>query len=148
MHHLYIIFYNRRFSPICEFSFLQISRKLKVLELRVVLSANINMHLPVILSYVLAFHDIQKLRYSYAHICADARNFGRDFRIPEQDSDYGTNFFWFYTIELTYNHWETPCTSKCTQSIWAPRGTKSTLFCTIADFRQYANLVFFKFLEK
>ena len=38
------------FAHICEFSFLRISRKVKVLELRVVLSANINMYLPVILS--------------------------------------------------------------------------------------------------
>ena len=33
-----------------RFSFFQISRKVKLLELRVVLSANINMHIPVILS--------------------------------------------------------------------------------------------------
>ena len=33
-----------------RFSFLQISRKVKLVELRVVLSANINMHIPVILS--------------------------------------------------------------------------------------------------
>ena len=45
-----VIFGNRRFTLVRKFSFLQISPKVKVLELRVVLSANINMHIPVILS--------------------------------------------------------------------------------------------------
>ena len=71
---------NRRFSPMCKFSFLQISRKVKVLELRVVLSANINMHIAVILSYVWAFYDHQKLIYGHAQICGAARDFCRDFR--------------------------------------------------------------------
>ena len=35
---------------LCKFSFLQITQKVKVLELKVVLSADINMHFPVSLS--------------------------------------------------------------------------------------------------
>ena len=46
-----------------EFGFLLISQKVKVLELRVVLSAHINMHIAVILSYLSSLYDVQKLRY-------------------------------------------------------------------------------------
>ena len=38
------------FASLANFSFLQITQKVKALELKVVLSANINMHIPVRLS--------------------------------------------------------------------------------------------------
>ena len=66
----------------CEFGFLQISRKVKVLELRVVLSAQTNMHIAVILSQKLTLYDLRKPRYRYTEICENARDFGRDLRGP------------------------------------------------------------------
>ena len=57
------LFYNCECLRMSEFGFLLISRKVKVLELRVVLSANINMHIAVILSYLSSLYDVQKLRY-------------------------------------------------------------------------------------
>ena len=57
------IFYNRECLRVSEYGFLLISRKVKDLELRVVLSANINMHIAVILSYLSSLYDVQKLRY-------------------------------------------------------------------------------------
>ena len=45
------------------FKFFRLSQKVKVLELRVVISANINMHIPVILSLKPSLYDLQKLRY-------------------------------------------------------------------------------------
>ena len=45
------------------FSFSPFTRKRKVLELSVVISANINLHIAVILSPKTSLYDLQKLRY-------------------------------------------------------------------------------------
>ena len=48
------------------FSFSQFTRKRKVLELSVGISANINLHIAVILSPNSSLYDLQRPRYRYA----------------------------------------------------------------------------------
>ena len=64
---------------ITGFSFLQITRKRKVVELRVVISANINMHIASNLSPKTSHYDLQKRKYDFAKI-AIGENCFRDLR--------------------------------------------------------------------
>ena len=64
----------------CENSFSRFTRKRKVLELRVAISANINMHIPVILSPKSSLYDLQRPKYDFAINAIDAKTDFRDLR--------------------------------------------------------------------
>ena len=63
-------FLYSQIRAIYKYSFLPISQKVKVLELKVVLSADINMDIPVILSPKLALYDLQNSSYDMHGNCA------------------------------------------------------------------------------
>ncbi len=69
-----------------KFSFLQISRKGRVLELRVVLSVYINMHIAVILSYKLTLYGLQKLRYGISLFAHEWKNGRGQKRVWSRDT--------------------------------------------------------------
>ena len=60
-----------------ENGFSRFTRKWKVVELRVVISANINMLIPVILSLKPSLYDLQKLRYEFLSAAIHENGFSR-----------------------------------------------------------------------
>ena len=66
-----------RKSRTCKNAFSRFRRKRRVVELRVVVSANINMHIPVILSLKPSLYDLQKLRYEFLSAAIHENGFSR-----------------------------------------------------------------------
>ena len=64
-----------------------------VLEPRVVLSADINLHIPVILSYVWALYNLQKLRYEFCIGAAAIHQKGVAHSIRDTFKNWLPNFF-------------------------------------------------------
>ena len=63
-----------------KFSFLIITQKLKLLELRIIVSANINSTIVNILSPKPSLYELQRLRYDFATIAIYAKTVFRDLR--------------------------------------------------------------------
>ena len=66
-----------RKSRTCKNAFSRFRRKRRVVELRVVISANINMPIPVILSLKPSLYDLQKLRYEFLSAAIHENGFSR-----------------------------------------------------------------------
>ena len=69
---------------------MQITRKLKGLELRVVISANINSTIAVILEKKLGLYDLQKPRYEYGQIATTPKKGRGRFTQNATGTNYGT----------------------------------------------------------
>ena len=76
------------------------------LELRVVISANINSTIAVI-KKKLSLYDLQKPRYDFVFSREIARDKNAIFAINAALTNYATNFFGFSTLKIGQNRRET-----------------------------------------
>ena len=96
-----------------------ISRKVKVLELRNLHSAYINMHIPVILRPNSSVYDLQKLRYRCAGRALKGRGKISMFaRVTVNDS----TLVLFLMVKLARNRWEKSCRSYFILNLWPATG--------------------------
>ena len=80
------------------FSFLQFTQKIKLLELSDVITAQINLHIPVLLSPRTSLYDLQKLRYDIYDHCDKARLSVIQFFAQNSPSKRRTLVYTYYKI--------------------------------------------------
>ena len=114
-------FLQSRVATYVRICFLQISRKVKVLELRVVLSAYINSCIAVILSPNLTLYDLQKLRYGIRVLASTLATSAAIFELFATTWDFATKKFVFSRVELGKINWETESTLLCIHNHLSPR---------------------------
>ena len=140
--------YNCEWLRILLICFLPISRKVSISELKVVLSAYINMHIPVILSYIWAFYDLQKPRYGNAPNRVKTANGRGRFGVFASFHNYvlSPNLLIYMCSNII--RWENSVPSKCIQEFWALKVAENTQISTKLRVAAYMRILFLPISRK